>query len=43
MKALKISFKEEKSTYDPKFVAKVQESREQVKRGQTRTVNIDEL
>ena len=43
MKALKISFKEEKSTYDPDFVTKIQESREQVKRGETRIVNIDDL
>jgi len=43
MKALKISFKAEKSTYDPEFVAKIQTSREQVKNGQTRVVNINDL
>lgn len=43
MKAFKISFDEEKSPYDPKFVAKIQESRDQVKRGETRVVNIDDL
>ena len=43
MKAFKISFTEEKSGYDPEFVAKIQKSREQVKNGQTRTVNIDDL
>ncbi|MFC0517050.1 DUF2683 family protein [Mucilaginibacter angelicae] len=43
MKAFKISFEEEKSDYDPEFVAKIKESREQVKRGETRVVNIDDL
>ena len=44
MKALKISFeKEGKSTYDPEFVAKIQKSREQVKRGETREINIPDL
>jgi uncharacterized membrane protein (DUF106 family) len=43
MKAFKISFEEEKSAYDPEFVAKIQESRRQVKNGDTRTVNIDDL
>jgi len=34
MKAFKISFEEEKkSTYDADFVAKIQESREQVTKG----------
>ncbi|QEC75827.1 DUF2683 family protein [Mucilaginibacter ginsenosidivorax] len=42
MKALKISFEAEKP-YDPEFVAKIQESRRQVKRGETRVVNIDDL
>ena len=43
MKAFKISFEEGKSTYDPDFVAKIQESRKQVKAGETRIVNIDDL
>jgi hypothetical protein len=43
MKAFKITFEEDKSPYNPEFVAKIQESREQVKRGETRTVNIAEL
>jgi len=43
MKAFKISFEEDQLTYDPKFVAKIQESREQVKRGETRVVNIADL
>jgi hypothetical protein len=43
MKAFKISFEDGQSTYDPDFVAKIQESREQVKRGETRVVNIADL
>jgi uncharacterized membrane protein (DUF106 family) len=43
MKAFKIAFEEAKSGYDPEFVAKIQESREQVKRGETRVVNIADL
>ena len=43
MKAFNVSFTEEKSGYDPEFVAKIQKSREQVKNGETRTVNIDDL
>jgi hypothetical protein len=44
LKAFKISFEEEKSgEYDPEFVKKIQNSREQVKSGKTRIVNIDEL
>lgn len=43
MKAFKISFEDGKSTYDPEFVAKIQESREQIKNGQTRIVNIADL
>ena len=43
MKAFKIAFEEEKSGYDPEFVAKIQESRKQVKRGETRVVNIADL
>jgi hypothetical protein len=43
MKALKISFEEEKSPYNPEFVAKIQESRAQVKRGETKIVNVDDL
>nr|WP_067054896.1 DUF2683 family protein [Mucilaginibacter sp. L294] len=41
MKAFKISFEEKE--YDPQFVAKIQKSREQVKNGETRTVNIADL
>jgi hypothetical protein len=43
MKAFKISLEEEKSPYDPEFIAKIPESREQVKLGKTRVVNMDDL
>ena len=43
MKELNISFEYENSDYSPEFVAKIKESREQVKRGETRVVNIDDL
>ena len=43
MKAFKISFEEESAVYSQEFVAKIKESREQVKRGETRVVNIDDL
>ncbi|AYL97293.1 DUF2683 family protein [Mucilaginibacter celer] len=43
MKAFEISFDEDKSGYDPEFVAKIENSRKQVKNGETRVVNIDEL
>jgi hypothetical protein len=43
MKALKIPFEVSKSPYDPEFVAKIQESLDQVKRGETRVVNIADL
>ena len=44
MKALKISYyKDQKSTYNPEFVAKIQESRRQIKNGETNVVNIADL
>lgn len=43
MKAFKISFTEQKAGYDPEFAEKIQKSRAQVKNGETRTVNIDDL
>ncbi|WP_299587212.1 DUF2683 family protein [Mucilaginibacter sp.] len=39
MKAFKIPFEVVESAYDPEFVAKIKESREQVKRGETRVVS----
>jgi hypothetical protein len=41
MKAFKISFEEKE--YDPEFASKIQKSREQVKNGETRIVNITDL
>jgi uncharacterized membrane protein (DUF106 family) len=43
MKAFKISFEEEQSSYNPEFVAKINNSREQVKKGETRVINIADL
>ncbi|HEX3385746.1 MAG TPA: DUF2683 family protein [Mucilaginibacter sp.] len=43
MKAFKIVFEEEKSVYDPEFVAKIKKSREQVRNGETRPINIADL
>jgi len=43
MKAFKISFEEGKTVYSPDFMAKVQNGLEQIKRGETRVVNIDDL
>jgi ribosomal protein S20 len=44
MKAFKISFEEKEApAYNPDFVAMVQEGMEQIKRGETTIVNIDDL
>jgi hypothetical protein len=43
MAASNISFEEQQSPYNPEFVAKIQESREQVKKGETRVINIADL
>ena len=43
LKAFKISFEEEKSSYDPEFVAKVLKGREQIKNGESRVINIADL
>lgn len=42
-KALKVSFKTEDSSYDPKFVAKIRESRKQFEEGQYKELEIDDL
>ncbi|SHN37273.1 DUF2683 family protein [Mucilaginibacter sp. OK098] len=39
MKAFKIPFEVSGSAYDPEFVTKIEMSREQVKRGETRVVS----
>lgn len=41
MEALKIRFEE--SSYDPDFVAKIQESRQQAKEGKTVQVALDDI
>ena len=43
MTAFNITFEVRKSPYNPEFVAKIQESRKQVKRGETKVVNIADL
>ena len=43
MKAFKVSFEEQKSDYCPAFVSKIQEGRRQIKNGETRIVNIEDL
>jgi len=43
MKAFKISFEEQGAGYNPEFVAKIHEGLEQIKKGETSVVNIDDL
>lgn len=44
MKALKIKFEiTKKKSYDPKFVAKIQESREEYKKGDYTVIKTDDL
>lgn len=43
MVALKISFEEQKTGYDPEFVAKILKSKKQVENSETRVVNIADL
>lgn len=44
MKALKIKFEiTSEKPYNPEFVAKIQESREQVKRGEYTTIKTEDL
>jgi len=43
MKALKVDYKVEKSPYDPQFVAKIEESRRQIKEGKGVKMNVDDL
>ena len=42
-KALEISFESEEKTYNPKFVAKIEKSKEDKKAGKGRVSSIDEL
>lgn len=43
MKALKISFEEEKDNYDPEFVAMVLKGDEEIKAGKGTKVDVDNL
>ena len=43
MKALKISFKEEKSPYNPEFVEKIKRSEEDFKAGKFKAIETDDL
>jgi len=43
MKALKISFEEEKSAYNPEFVKMIQQGDEEIKAGKGVKVDIDNL
>lgn len=43
MKALKISFEEKKSPYDPEFVAMIKQGDEDLKAGKGKKVDIDDL
>ncbi|PWK72964.1 hypothetical protein LX99_04295 [Mucilaginibacter oryzae] len=43
MKALKIQFEEEKSTYDPKFVKKIKQSKDDFEAGKFKAINTDDL
>jgi hypothetical protein len=43
MKALKISFEEEKSPYDPEFVAKVKRSEEDFEAGKFKAIKTEDL
>ncbi|MEX8548405.1 MAG: DUF2683 family protein [Mucilaginibacter sp.] len=42
-KALKVDFETEKSPYDPKFVAKIKQSQQDMKDGKGTVITIDEL
>ena len=43
MKALKISFKEDKSPYNPEFVEKIKRSEEDFKAGKFKAIKTDDL
>jgi len=43
MKALKISFEEEKSPYDTEFVAKILQGDEDIKAGRTKKIKLDDI
>ena len=43
MKALKISFKAAKPTYNPEFVAKIKKGDEDIKAGKTKKISLDDV
>jgi len=43
MKALKISYREEKSLYNTEFVAKVLQGDEDIKAGRTKKITLDDI
>jgi hypothetical protein len=44
LKGFEVSFKEvEENTYDAEFVAKIEESRQQVREGKTVKINLDDI
>jgi hypothetical protein len=43
LKAFNISFEERPSDYNPEFIAKIKDGLEQIKKGETRVVNVDNL
>jgi hypothetical protein len=43
LKALDISFKSNEPAYDPEFITKIQESKEDKKAGRTRKITLDDI
>lgn len=43
MKALKISFEEKKSSYNPEFVAKIKQGEEDIQNGKTKKFSLDDV
>ena len=43
LKALKIPFEEEKSPYNPEFVAKMLQGDEDIKSGRTKNITLDDI
>jgi uncharacterized membrane protein (DUF106 family) len=43
MKALKIAFEETKSPYNPEFVAKIQKGEDDIRKGNTTKISLDDV
>jgi uncharacterized membrane protein (DUF106 family) len=43
MKALKVEFKIEKNAYDPEFVAKIEQSKQEIKDGKGVRIKVEDL